>query len=175
MCIRKLYTYCPHGLFAHFLLDQPSADFAWRKSLLLYKWETFWFTWEIIHQIQRVFNPSQTTDQQEDAQFILVLGVHTWREARRTVSASISNQCIINIATTLRNNESNTSHKVMKKMRQEWLISLQNCLIIVVHFSRERAWLYSDQPVIRICNHKSLWGKYGPQIKITCYNTDSIK
>lgn len=71
------------------------------------------------------------------------------------VSGSISNQCIINIATTLRNNESNTSHKVMKKMRQEWLISLRNCLIIVAHFCRERVWLHSNQPAIRLCNHKS--------------------
>lgn len=58
-------------------------------------------------------------------------------QTHRKRAATISKHCIMNIPSTSADNESNTSPKVMRKIRQQWLMCLHNSLIRVVTLSRE--------------------------------------
>ena len=51
-------------------------------------------------------------------------------------SATISKHCIMNIPSTSAYNESNTSPKVMRKVRQRWLMCSHNSLIRAVTLKR---------------------------------------
>lgn len=84
----KKSFFFPLARFTLFLLLNPVS----RQLMLLNgsryysKWKntTLRFTWKILHQIEGVLYPPQTTDQQEDAQFSYVLSMYTWRGARHT-------------------------------------------------------------------------------------------
>lgn len=59
----------------------------------------------------------------------------------QTDSDTISKHSIMNIPSTSADNESNTSPKVMSKIRQQWLMCSHNSLIRVVTLSRENSLL----------------------------------